>query len=236
MTYEENYLAHYGIKGQKWGIRRFQNADGSLTPEGIRRYGSLENFNRQRGIVGKSDKPPKYAKVDGRASQKMPKNAKSLTKEQQEELSRKRKEKTKKILKIAGAVTLAAAAGYLAYKIGDQWTTNLQEEFNNQAKKESDDAFWNWFKADKMKRESLSDAKLANFNLKTKGAHYAGRYHDINARHLAVRNALGASRVERPARNIYEYYRDLPKNTTKLDLVKNYIKNHGSIVLPKYLG
>lgn len=29
---------HHGIKGQKWGIRRYQNADGSLTPEGQKRY------------------------------------------------------------------------------------------------------------------------------------------------------------------------------------------------------
>ena len=31
-------LYHYGIKGQKWGIRRFQNEDGTLTEAGIRRY------------------------------------------------------------------------------------------------------------------------------------------------------------------------------------------------------
>lgn len=31
-------LSHHGIKGQKWGVRRFQNPDGSLTPEGRRRY------------------------------------------------------------------------------------------------------------------------------------------------------------------------------------------------------
>lgn len=31
-------IAHHGIKGQKWGIRRFQNEDGSLTPAGRRRY------------------------------------------------------------------------------------------------------------------------------------------------------------------------------------------------------
>lgn len=30
---------HYGIKGQKWGVRRFQNEDGSLTSEGKKRYG-----------------------------------------------------------------------------------------------------------------------------------------------------------------------------------------------------
>lgn len=31
------YLAHYGVKGQKWGIRRYQNFDGSLTSEGKKR-------------------------------------------------------------------------------------------------------------------------------------------------------------------------------------------------------
>ena len=31
-------LRHHGIKGQKWGVRRFQNADGSLTPAGKKRY------------------------------------------------------------------------------------------------------------------------------------------------------------------------------------------------------
>ena len=33
-----DYLAHYGILGQRWGIRRFQNEDGTLTPEGRARY------------------------------------------------------------------------------------------------------------------------------------------------------------------------------------------------------
>ena len=32
------YLKHHGIKGQKWGVRRYQNPDGSLTPEGKERY------------------------------------------------------------------------------------------------------------------------------------------------------------------------------------------------------
>ena len=35
----DNYLAHYGILGQKWGVRRYQNVDGSLTPEGRSHYG-----------------------------------------------------------------------------------------------------------------------------------------------------------------------------------------------------
>lgn len=35
---ETLYLAHHGVKGQKWGVRRFQNEDGSLTDKGVKRY------------------------------------------------------------------------------------------------------------------------------------------------------------------------------------------------------
>lgn len=34
----EDFLMHYGISGMKWGVRRFQNEDGSLTAAGKERY------------------------------------------------------------------------------------------------------------------------------------------------------------------------------------------------------
>lgn len=37
MTSSSKVLMHYGIKGQKWGIRRYQNEDGSYTPAGRKR-------------------------------------------------------------------------------------------------------------------------------------------------------------------------------------------------------
>lgn len=43
----EDYLMHHGILGMKWGIRRYQNADGSLTSEGKRHY---EDYKKQHDL------------------------------------------------------------------------------------------------------------------------------------------------------------------------------------------
>ena len=42
----ENYnqeLYHWGIKGQKWGVRRYQNKDGTLTDAGKKRYDEMSD-------------------------------------------------------------------------------------------------------------------------------------------------------------------------------------------------
>lgn len=44
----DEYLIHYGIKGQKKGIRNFQYEDGSLTPEGRIRYGHNSESTRKK--------------------------------------------------------------------------------------------------------------------------------------------------------------------------------------------
>lgn len=41
-------LYHYGIKGMKWGVRRYQNKDGSLTPAGKKRESRLERAARKQ--------------------------------------------------------------------------------------------------------------------------------------------------------------------------------------------
>lgn len=57
-----NGLYHHGIKGQKWGERRFQNEDGSLTEAGRKRYGIMERLQ-----LGRANK---FGKKAYRAEQK----------------------------------------------------------------------------------------------------------------------------------------------------------------------
>ena len=53
-----NELCHHGILGMKWGIRRYQNADGTLTPKGKKRYNKLTGSRKEV----KLEKKPKKLK------------------------------------------------------------------------------------------------------------------------------------------------------------------------------
>lgn len=84
--YDHDYLNHSGILGMKWGQRRYQYEDGSLTPEGRERYGVGEK--RSGGLVNKV--------ASGIANTKANHKAKVTKKKRTKALEKARKSKAKK--------------------------------------------------------------------------------------------------------------------------------------------
>lgn len=95
-------LTHHGIKGQRWGVRRFQNKDGSLTPAGQKRYDDSPND----GAIKKSKHRLKL-------EQKY--RDRGMTEEDARRAAAKRI-KIEKIVAITGAITVSAATAYVVSK------------------------------------------------------------------------------------------------------------------------
>lgn len=89
-----NSLEHHGIKGQRWGVRRFQEEDGTLTAEGRKRYGVDEGGNK---------------KFDRLYKREM-KRLKKLKDNTDIELQREKASKYDKRAKIGAKVALAGAS------------------------------------------------------------------------------------------------------------------------------
>lgn len=107
MEYE---LYHWGIKGMKWGVRRYQNKNGSLTPAGKKRYSEVHE-DYAKAHSGKS--------VKSMSNKELQDVNNRLNMERQYATLTKKTSKGKKAVQslIATAGTIAAAEGaYKTYK------------------------------------------------------------------------------------------------------------------------
>lgn len=72
--YNDSYLMHYGILGMKWGVRRYQNKDGTYTEAGKKRKERMDKLFTQDQKAGKDKAPISRA-------EKLTKDARRITDE-----------------------------------------------------------------------------------------------------------------------------------------------------------
>lgn len=130
MAYQ-NELYHYGTLGMKWGVRRYQNKDGSLTPAGKKRYAKLNSeLNKLRPGASK-DRQSEYNKHVGVSDDEL--KARIVRLKLEDEYSQLASKLNPKKVK-DGESFVVKAGKYAAKSIFDAWVKKTFE-LDDQGKK-----------------------------------------------------------------------------------------------------
>lgn len=107
-------IVHYGVKGMKWGVRRYQNKDGSLTPAGKARE-RTKNEKRSRSELSRNRRTASLEELTKQINRlETEKKLKSLI----DEDIKPGRTMVAKILKSSGSKVLSGAvAGGIAYAV-----------------------------------------------------------------------------------------------------------------------
>jgi hypothetical protein len=129
-----DYLMHYGIKGQKWGIRRYQNYDGTYTQRGVQRYKkAVENFNEKKSAYDKakeSKDPSKIASAKSEMQTAKMEGDRIYKKLKYDKRADQGKELYKRGVRISSAGKAAGVAGSAASILGAVTVASLKYDTN----------------------------------------------------------------------------------------------------------
>ena len=129
-----DYLMHYGIKGQKWGIRRYQNYDGTYTQRGVQRYKkAVENFNDKKAAYDKakeSKDPSKIASAKSEMQTAKMEGDRIYKKLKYDKRADQGKELYKRGVRISSAGKAAGVAGSAASVLGAVTVASLKYDTN----------------------------------------------------------------------------------------------------------